>query len=102
MSARLSLSTVAESLTNLPGPLKWIGAALTLGPLLFALLGMGWNGFQTPAKIDAHLAQVDSVRRESAERDSLVINEMREANRLARCSIVYRTYEERLRCAVPQ
>lgn len=102
MAAQFSLSTLAGSLTDLPGPAKWLGAAITLGPLLFALLGMGWNGFKTPGKLDTHLAQMDSIRHENSRRDSLVIYEMREANRLQRCNIVYRTYEERLRCAVPE
>jgi len=70
--------------------------------LLFALLGMGWAGWKTPTKMDQHIAQMDAVRAEATIRDSAMLRELRESNRLSICNLKFRTYEDRLRCAVSQ
>lgn len=101
MPPRLTLSAVSSALSDLPGPAKWIGVALTIGPLLFALLGMGWAGWQTPMKLDQHIAQLDSIRRDDIIRSREMLLELRESNRLTLCTLKYRLYEDRLRCAVP-
>lgn len=85
----------------IPNPMKVAAAIFALAPVVWALAGMGWAGYQDPAKIAAHIAQADSARHEQAVADSALLTELREANRLARCSIRFQSYQERLRCAVP-
>ncbi len=100
MAGRISLSAVSSALSDLPGPAKWVGVVLTVGPLMFALLGMGWAGWQTPGKLDVHIAQMADIRQETTARDSAMLREMHESNRLTLCNLKFRSYEERLRCAV--
>ena len=102
MAGRLAFSDVGSSLSNLPGPAKWVGAALTLGPLLFGIVGMGYAGWQTPSKMERHISQMDSIRQESTARDSAMLRELREGNRLAICTLKYTSNNDRLRCAVPR
>lgn len=101
MPPRLTLSAVSSALSDLPGPAKWIVSVLTVGPLLWALLGAGWAGWQTPMKLDRHIAQLDSIRRDETIKYSAMLLELRESNRLTLCTLKYRLYEDRLRCAVP-
>lgn len=109
MSGRLSFAAVGDALNNLPGPAKYIGAAVTVAPVLWALFGVGWSGIKTPSKIDDHIKQMDSVRAElkvstaaQAQRDTALLFEAREGNRLARCNLTYTGDLARARCAARQ
>lgn len=85
----------------IPSPMKIAAGIFAAAPLVWALAGMGWAGYQAPGKIAAHIAQADSARHEQATADSALLSELRESNRLARCTIRFPSYQERLRCAVP-
>ena len=97
---KLGFAALGQSLTELPGYAKVIGIVLTASPVAWALVGIGWAGFQSPRKLDAHIAQLDTIRVEQAHRDSALLAEMRESNRLSRCNLKFVRDTDRLRCAV--
>ena|SRR5690348_1676624 len=106
MAGRFKLSTLADAVSNLPGPMKWVGGVLGLAPVLFMVVGIGWAGYQTPGKLNAHNAMTDTLRveqsigrREQASRDTAMLGELHETNRLLRCSLTNTSELARARCA---
>ena len=106
MAVRLSLAAIGDALGDLPGPAKYVGAAVTVIPVLWALFGIGWSGIKTPSKLDDHIKQMEQTRVElkastaaQASRDTALLNEAREGNRLQRCNLTYTSELARARCA---